>query len=191
MTAAGARCEGADRERMRSECVRIAQQLQAKGRRAIGFCPAGPDVAVPPLLERFADCLLQLAGGPVALVDANVRYPAFPPASEGAADHAQDESIFSERWVRPEVALLSPRWIGEAGAGVRQLELILSAYADRFGHLLADLTGFEQLGDLLNASALLDGVVIVARAGRTDELDLVRLRDQLPAERNLGVVLAG
>jgi hypothetical protein len=74
---------------------------------------------------------------------------------------------------------------------VPQLQAIIEGTRDRYAFMLVDLTGFDQIGDHLNAVELLDGVVLVARAGRTREKDLLRLQNQVPEAKNLGVVLVG
>ena len=180
-------------------CLSIARRLQRSGRQAIGLWPCGGDVAVPPLALRLGDALARLTRAHVAVIDANVRYPAFAAPAAGerlaaaapAAAEAPAQAIFVERWVGPSLALLVPPAAGEPGAGVRQLQLLLNAQWRSFTYLLVDLSGFDRFGDHLNAASLLDGVVLVARAGRTREDELIRLRDELPPHLNLGVVLTG
>lgn len=195
------------------ECVRLVQRPHAEGRFAIGLLPADDDVAVPPVALHIAWALARLTRRPVGLVDANVHYPAFPlarrassgelesssgPATrrsrlvtpiEPALHDSNEELLFVERRLDDRITVLCPRSAGEAGAGVPQLELIVARYVDRFAHLVVDLTGFERLGDHLNAAALLDGLIIIARARASRQSDLLRLKSQLPADRTLGVLL--
>lgn len=181
-------------------CLSIARRLQRSGRAAIGLWPCGGAVAIPPLALHLGDALVRLTRAHVAVIDANVRYPAFvagaasaPPAAAapGEATTEAPRAIFIERWVGPSLALLIPPHAGEPGAGVRQLQLLLNAQWRSFSYLLVDLSGFDRFGDHLNAAALLDGVVLVARAGRSSEAELIRMRDELPPHLNLGVVLTG
>jgi hypothetical protein len=199
-----------------AECVRVGQRPHAEGRFAIGLLPADERVGVTALALHMGWALARLSRRRVGLVDANVRYPAFPlerrrrPASleavtkpplgmlEGAETGPDTErgqraraaaSVFAEREIDEWLTLLSPRGVGEAGAGVPQLELLVQQYREAFAHLVVDLTGFQRLGDHLNAIALIDGVVVVARARCSRERDLLRLRDELPSEANLGVIL--
>ena len=173
-----------------AECVRIARRLDKTGCQTIGLWPAADDVAIPPLAIQLGLALTQLTSGTAAVIDANVHRPGL------ALHHHQrqpsdDASIFETRWIRGSLALVVPKWIGESGAGVPQLEAMINANAHAFGHMLVDLTGFDQLGDHLNAIELLDGVVMVARAARTREFELLKQNRQLAARRNLGVVLVG
>src|SRR5258708_7214488 len=60
-----------------SECIRVAQRLRQRGRKIVGLVPASADVAVPPIAVQIGLALVELSGATVALVDANVRWPAF------------------------------------------------------------------------------------------------------------------
>ncbi|MBK8479939.1 MAG: hypothetical protein IPL40_02000 [Proteobacteria bacterium] len=180
-------------------CLSIARRLKRSGRHAIGLWPCDGTVAVPPLALRLGAALVHLTRANVAVIDANVRYPAFAaegaggPAAPSEPDDAGEaqRAIFVERWIGPSLALLIPPHAGEPGAGVRQLQLLLNAQWRSFTYLLVDLSGFDRFGDHLNAAALLDGVALVARAGRSSEAELIRMRDELPPHLNLGVVLTG
>src|SRR5262245_8062242 len=58
-------------------CVRVAQRIRQAGRKVVGLVPASDDVAVPHLAVQLGLALVELSGATVALVDANVRWPAF------------------------------------------------------------------------------------------------------------------
>lgn len=179
-----------------AECLRIGRRLHKSARRVLGFLPTGPRVAVAPLMLQIGRALGDLSAATVALVDANVRYPAFgvcDAGSNGLGMQPEDglPLLFGEQQLGERVALISPRSVESVGAGVPQLGLIIKRYRFRYAHLLVDLTGFEAAGDHLNAAALLDGVVIVAMAGSSREADVLRVTTQLPAEQTLGVVLVG
>jgi hypothetical protein len=173
-----------------AECVRIAQRLRRTGRKIVGLLPASDEIAVPPIAVQIGLALVELSGATVALVDGNVRWPAFS-ALAAAADTGRDESLFVTRWVRGSLAVLTPPRASDPGAGVPHLARLLGQGSDLFGHVLVDLTGFDLTGDHLAAIELVQAALVVAQAGLTREADLVRLRQELPAGKNLGVLLVG
>lgn len=171
-----------------AELIRIARRLDKSGLQSIGLWPAGKSAAVPPLAIQLGSALADLCHGTVAVIDANVYFPALPVAEES---RAEEGPIFTTRWLHGSVALIVPRWVGEVGAGVPQLRETIERNRDAFAHLLVDLTGFDYIGDHGNAIALLEGVAIVGRAGKTHERELLERHLQIPPERNLGVILVG
>ena len=183
--------------RNHEELLRVARALRSGGHRALGLFPAGPHAAVPPIALQLARAMVEASGESVALVDANVRLPAFPPPPQSeppepfSPDQDDRASLFAERELEPSLYLLSPRSIARSGAGVPQLALLVERYRDRYAHLVADLTGFDQIGDHLSAAALVDGVIVVARSGASKETELLRIRADLPQAKTLGVLLTG
>jgi hypothetical protein len=177
---------------VRTECLRTAQRLHATRRRAIGLLPASADVGVVGIGVNLAIALAELTGSTVGYVDANVRWPAL--AGQIEAQDVRDptpDAPFMTRWLRGDVALLIPRGGGAGGAGLATLRTLLANANEIFSTCLVDLTGWKRLGEHLPAFALLDGVIVVARAGLTTEDELLRLRHEIPAERHLGVLLIG
>lgn len=175
---------------LKAACTRVARRIHAERIRVVGFVPGDDEVAVPPLIIQLGLGLCDLTGATIAVVDANVRYPGLAALNRGrSADH--DESVFSTRWLRGSLALLSPPRVERAGEVVPQLARVLSDGAELFAHVLVDLTGFELLGEHASAAAGMDGVALVARAHHTREQDLVDLAQQLPQGRFLGVLLVG
>ena len=176
--------------RVHSECVRVAQRIRQTGKKIIGMVPTSSEVAVPPIAVQIGLALVELSGATVALVDANVRWPAF---SSLAAEEVrtQDEMIFATRWLRGSLALLTPPRAWDPGAGVPQLARVITQGSELFAHVLVDLTGFELVGDHLAAVELVQSIMIIARAGRTKESELLRLQHDLPSGKNLGVLLVG
>jgi Mrp family chromosome partitioning ATPase len=178
-----------DSPAVRAACLRVAQRLQHAERRIIGLLPSSPDIGVPAIGVQLGLALAEVSSGTVAFVDANLRWPAI---SQLAQDEPRrDEGAFATRWIRGSLALLTPPRAGQAGAGVPQLAHIIREGGQLFGHVLVDLSGFKRLGEHLAAIEMTDGVVIVSRAGRTREDELLRLQHELPASRNLGVLLLG
>jgi hypothetical protein len=124
------------------------------------------------------------------VVDANVRYPGLAHIARGQrTDH--DDSVFTTRWLRGSLALISPPRVERAGEVVPQLARVLRDGTDLFSHILVDLTGFELLGEHTSAAAVMDAVALVGRAHRTRERELVELAQLMPVGRFLGVMLVG
>jgi hypothetical protein len=156
----------------------------------VGFVPAEDQVSVPPILIQLGIALNELTGATIAVVDANVRYPGLGALNEGKQTDS-DESVFSTRWLRGSLALLSPPHVERAGEVVPQLARVLLDGADLFAHVLVDLTGFELLGEHGSAAACMDAVALVGRAHRTHERELLELAQFMPHGRFLGVLLVG
>lgn len=171
-------------------CARIARELRDGGVRVAGFVPSDNEVGVPSLLVHIGLALCDLTGGTVAVMDANVRYPALPAVHEGRAP-ALASTVFSTRWVRESLALLAPPRAERAGEVVPQLARALLECTELFGHVLVDLTGFELLGEHATAAACMDAVAIVGRVGTSRDTDLAHLARLMPRGRFLGVLLVG
>ena len=172
---------------VRTEAIRIARRLQAGGAKAIGFVPSDDDVAIPPVLVQIGAALCDLTGATIAVVDANVRYPGL----RALVDDAVTEQVFSTRWLAGSLALLSPARVERAGEVVPALARLLLDGADLFAHILCDLTGFELIGEHASAAACMDAVVVVGRAHKSREDDLLALARLMPPDRFLGVLLVG
>jgi hypothetical protein len=175
---------------VRAEATRIARRLHASKAKIIGLVPADPLVAVPPVAIQVGHALCELTGATIAVVDANVRYPGLSQLAHDAhADH--DDTVYTTRWLRGSLALLTPPRAERAGQIVPQLARLLLDGVDLFEHVLCDLTGLELLGEHASAAACMDGVIVLARAHRTHEDELLALRRSMPAERFMGVLLIG
>lgn len=175
---------------LRAACSRIARRIANDRLRVVGFVPSDDKVAVPPLLVQLGLSLCDLTGATVAVVDANVRYPGLVGLNQNTERDHQD-SVFSTRWLRDSLALLSPPRVERAGEVVPQLARVLLEGADLFAHILVDLTGFELLGEHGSAAACMDAVALVGRAHKTREQELVELARLMPRDRFLGVLLVG
>jgi len=73
---------------------------------------------------------------------------------------------------------------------VPQLARVVQHSIEIFSHVVVDLTGFKKLGEHLAAIEMMDGVIVVARAGRTTEDELLRLGFEIPRHLQLGVLLS-
>jgi hypothetical protein len=176
-------------ERLAASCARIARKIHNAGARVVGFVPSDPDIAVPPLVIQLGLALCDQTGATIAVVDANVRYPALAHLARGGK--IAGDSVFSTCWLRGSLALLSPPRVERAGEVLPQLARVLLAGQELFAHMLVDLTAFELLGEHASAAACMDAVAVVARAHRTHERELTGIAELMPRERFLGVLLVG
>jgi hypothetical protein len=175
---------------VQAACARIGRRIHDERIRVIGFVPSNRRVAVPPVLVHLGLALCDLTGSTVAVVDANVRYPALAGLAKGQRTD-RDVSVFSTRWLRGSLALLSAPRVERAGEVVPQLSRVLLEGSDLFAHVLVDLTGFELLGEHASAAASMDAVAIVGTAYRSREQELLELARLMPKGRFLGVLLVG
>ncbi len=186
----GLRLDGPGGGELRAACTRIAQRIHAERARVVGFVPSDDRVAVPPLLVHLGLAMCDLTGATIAVVDANVRYPGLAGLAKGQRTD-RDDSVFSTRWLRGSLALLTPPRVERAGEVVPQLARLLLEGSDLFAHVLVDLTGFELLGEHATAAGCMDAVAVVGRAHRTRERELAALAELMPHDRFLGVLLVG
>jgi hypothetical protein len=175
---------------LKAACARVARRLHSEGVRVVGFVPAEDNVAVPPVLIQLGIALTELTGATIAVVDANVRYPALGAINRGQETDS-DDSVFSTRWLYGSLALLSAPQVESAGQVVPQLARVLLDGSDLFAHVLVDLTGFELLGEHASAAACMDAVALVGRTHKTREKELLELARLMPHGRFLGVLLVG
>lgn len=186
----GMRLDGPGLGDVQAACARIARRIHDEKLRVVGFVPASDKVAVPPVIIHLGLALCDLTGATVAVVDANVRYPGLGTIAQGQRTD-RDDSVFTTRWLRGSLALLSAPRVERAGEVVPQLRRVLHEGADLFAHVLVDLTGFELLGEHAAAAAAMDGVAVVGDAHHSREQDLVELARLMPKGRFLGVLLVG
>lgn len=147
-------------------------------------------MAAPAVALQIARSLADLVRRPIAMIDANVHSPAFP-GDQSVQPADAEETMFGTLDLGVDLDLVVPRWVGEVGAGVPQLAAILGRLRHRYAHFLIDLTGFDAIGDHLNALEHLDAAIVVGRAGKTREAQLLAVCSEIPPEVNLGVVLVG
>lgn len=186
----GMRVDGPGMGDVRAAAAMIARRIVSEKLRVVGFVPSNDKVAVPPLIIHLGLALCDLTGATVAVVDANVRYPGLADVAKGQrTDH--DDSVFSTRWLRGSLALLSAPRVEKAGEVVPQLARVLLEGSDLFAHVLVDLTGFELLGEHATAAACMDAVALVGKAHQSREQELVELARLMPKGRFLGVLLVG
>jgi hypothetical protein len=174
-----------DVENVRTECTRIAGVLLEREQRLVGLLPADASVAVPAVALQLARGLVEVSGSPCGIVDAGGTWPVTRPTAPDVP-----ESRFGATWLLEDLALLTPYAL-EPGVALPRLDAALREEASVFGTLVVDLTGFERRGEHAAAIDLLDGTIVIARAGRTTEEPLRRWQREIPPERYLGVLLTG
>jgi hypothetical protein len=177
-------------ERLRAQLIPVARRIVNTQRAVVGLLPASDHVGVPGLGVQLGLAIAEVTGATAAFVDANVRWPAISEIAVGTRPD-DDESMFATRWLGATLALLTPPRAGAAGAGLPQLARVIQRAGEIFAFLLVDLTGFKKIGEHLAAIEMMDGVVVVARAGLTREDELLRLNHELPGHENLGVLITG
>jgi len=185
----GMRLDGPGVGDVQAACARIARRIHSERLRVVGFVPSNDKVAVPPVIIHLGLALCDLTGATVAVVDANVRYPGLGQLAKG--QDTDPNSVFSTRWLRSSLALLSAPRVERAGEVVPQLARVLNEGSDLFAHVLVDLTGFELLGEHATAAACMDAVAIVGQAHQSREQELVELARLMPRGRFMGVLLVG
>jgi hypothetical protein len=186
----GMRLDGPGLGDVQAACARIARRIHGERLRVVGFVPSNDRVAVPPVIVHLGLALCDLTGATVAVVDANVRYPGLAELAKGHSTD-RDDSVFSTRWLRGSLALLSAPRVERTGEVVPQLARVLGEGSDLFAHVLVDLTGFELLGEHAAAAACMDAVAVVGDAHHSREQELVELARLMPRGRFMGVLLVG
>src|SRR5438045_3715179 len=92
-----------DDPEVRAQCMHVARQLQDAERRIVGLLPSADDVGVPAVGVQLGLALAQVTGATIALVDANLRWPAIAAlevSPERSGRSADDDSPFATRWLR-------------------------------------------------------------------------------------------
>lgn len=190
LASVGMKLDGPGMGELRAACAMVARRIHGEGLRVVGFVPSNDKVAVPGVIIHLGLALCDLTGATVAVVDANVRYPGLAGIATGQRTD-NDDSVFTTRWLRGSLALLSAPRVEKAGEVVPQLSRVLLEGSDLFAHVLVDLTGFELLGEHAAAAACMDAVALVGTAHQSREQELVELARLMPAGRFLGVLLVG
>src|SRR5688572_15830666 len=186
----GMKLDGEGMGDVRAACAMVARRIHSEGLRVVGFVPSNDRVAVPPVIVHLGLALCDLTGATVGVVDANVRYPGLAHLAKGQSTD-REYGVFSTRWLRGSLALLSPPRVERAGDVVPQLARVLLEGSDLFAHVLVDLTGFELLGEHGSAAACCDAVALVRRAHTTREHELIALTHLMRHGRFMGVLLVG
>jgi hypothetical protein len=161
--------------------LRVVHDLDRRGFRAVGLIPAADDVDVRATALRLAFTRAHVSGGLSGLIDVRgawMRDVALEPGSRAlAAVRISEKVALVTRRTPVGKSLLS-----DLRAFLRDPDL-------RLDGVVVDLAGFHGAGEHLEATALLDAVSVVVRAGRTRLVDLDRRMLDVSADKNAGVLL--
>jgi Mrp family chromosome partitioning ATPase len=163
----------------------VARRLRHCAQRVVGFFPAEPRVAVPPLLVQLALALNDRGTVPVTLIDTNLRFPAF---HRLAAGRSAVHSGLAAVELGPSLDLLTPCEVNRKPFSAKELVELLERLRERCRHVLLDLTGLDH--DLPGFD-FVDAAVLVAHSRTTHEYALTLAARKLPRDRQLGVLFVG
>ncbi len=172
-----------------AEFFRAARKLRTLGLKTIALIPADDRVAIPPVAIQLSLALSHAADQTVNVLDANTRHPALTQLASKLEERTQRRG-FITTWIADRVTVTTPPG-PLAGLNLVELEETLQRDRERYGFVLIDFTGFDKLGEHVRAYQIVDGVLIIARTGKTKERDLLEKHVDVPAEKNLGVLLIG
>lgn len=172
-----------------AELYRVARRIREAGRTVVGLLPVGPDVGITHTAIKLGYVLADACEGVIAIVDANPRWPALREIKVGKSDRSQ-KSGFKTTWVESFLAIVSPTEISDT-LRLEGLDFLLTRETLGFAHMLVDLTGFEKVGAHLGLFELIDGVLMVGHPGAINERRILSLRNEVPPDKMLGVVLVG
>jgi hypothetical protein len=177
------------------DCARLGRQIRHSARGVIGLLPAGPDPLVQPFARQLGFALSRLTQALTLVLDPE-QGAGFSPA---LADPSSSASVYVA-CPAPSVAIVAPHEVAPVGAKFEMVRVLLHFVEERlradggrkarpYGHVLVDLTGCARPGELLGALALLEGIIVVGRAGRVREKELEATLRDVPADLALGVML--
>lgn len=162
----------------------LARSLKASGRSVIGLLPANDRVDTLAFASHIGQALTLITGSRVLLLDPERRLVKNP-----------NEGPFYVSRLGVRVLALSPHEPSPRGNKLATLRALLALAGpedqrgDHFRHVLIDLSGCQWPGELGSSLAVLEGVVIVARASEVTEKELLSAARSVPEEQNLGVAL--
>lgn len=175
------------------DCARLARQIRHSARSVIGLLPAGPEPLVQPVARQLGFALSKLTQTLTLVLDPE-QTSGFSPERA----HPEAGALVYVQCAAPSVAVLAPSELAPVGSKFEMVRVLLHFVEERmkpgsrgraYGHVLVDLSGCARPGELLGALAILDGIIVVARAGRATEKDLSLALREVPSHLNLGVLL--
>lgn len=177
---------GADADDLASRVASIARQLARAGRRVIGFLPAArvlaPGATLSPLLAAVGRALAGFTTESIALIDS---WPTWAWAAGGPGGETPQ---FRSRALQERLIEVAPLPCADPESATLALQMALGALPAPVVTVLVDLSGYAAPGLAPAAADVVDGVVLVARAGRTLGDDLIRPA-KLMASKNVGTIL--
>jgi hypothetical protein len=161
-------------------CARLARELRDSARTTVGLLPASKGTPVQAIAKQLAVAFSRLTRARVVILDPEA-------TTAGPASHA----LFAIRSIDPLISLCVPHHAAPPGAKSQLLRLMLRHVDDHIEHqaVFVDMSGLVWPGELLGATARLDGVIITGRAGSTREPELVETAARVPPELAMGVLL--
>jgi len=166
--------------------MRASRQLRTLGRRVIALCPADERVVVAPFAVQLALVLSEVAESTVTVAHFDASARLFPDlTSEG-----QEVAGLRSAQLTETVTILEP----DAEPGPRVLadiESFLLQARRQSGYVLVDTSDLRRTGNHVRAYFASDAVLVLARAHRTRERELLNRYREVPTELNLGVLLLG
>ncbi len=165
-----------------------ARRLRESRRKVVGLLPVNDCVALPPIAIQFASVLIDACQGAVVVIDANTRWPALGMLAPHAEPGVKS-GVFCTAWLADFLVVMTPTAPTAPRLDLSGLEDAIRNDCEGYAHVLVDLTGFEILGEHWDAFRFLDGVLLVAVAGRTSEPELLSHQRDVPERLNLGVML--
>ena len=185
-------------------CARLARELRDSARRVIGLLPAPSTAPVQNVARQLAIAVSRLTRTAVVILDPEASTVEARPRSGSAADagdgsgasgfSADDpiaHALFGLHRVDPLILLCAPERAAPPGAKAELLKLMLRHVEANVAHgmVLVDMKGLVRPGEMLGANALLEGIIVVGHAAKTDEPELLRTARRVPPELALGVLL--
>ena len=165
-----------------AECGWLARQLRTSGKRLIGLLPASSQTDVLGLAATVGGALTMIIHDVVIIADPDQRSV----TGELPSGAAVACSFVSARLITI-VPVERPREGARITAVKTLLELV--GQTNDVAAVLLDLSSFVLPGELLGVIGMVEGIVIVGRAGRVTDAELLSASRRVPAEMNLGVVL--
>ena len=154
--------------------VKLARRIRVTGHQCIGLLPASDTVGVGGSAVQLAVALTYLHALPVCVVDLNTHMPGWRayvrPSARSEGVRFVSIPVTERVWVRTPLSRSRARF---EKLPVQREVLGLRKQA---AHVLCDLTGFQHEVDL--TAPLLDGVAVLAYAGKQTEQEIGRALDR-------------
>ncbi len=181
----------ADPSELSPDLLRVARQIHTSGHRVVALMPGSRGLETATLAHRLAVSLARLTGEPVGWLDVSARFRKHAEDIVGS-NKIDDDGLFRTATVSG-VLWVAPHHPGTEGTRFQLVSVLLNhveaSQDPKLSTIFVDLTGFFRVGELLGVLPLIDGLIMVARAGKTKKRELVRIHREIPPEKNLGVLV--
>ena len=153
-----------------SDWYRTACRLRRTARKAVGVLGVGGGVDATEVALCLAPALLECAGAPVAVL----------------LNLEEHHELGLANAIESNVTVMeAPGWPPD----IQSIAQAVASLRSRHAHVLVPLPGVELDGDPIPLAEFLEGVMLVGRVGKLRERDLLRLRDKIDRDKQLGVLL--